>query len=55
MARDKEQQREYNRLYYIKNKEKYTLKGKNVRGLHILENLQYLTKSENRKKSNKIA
>lgn len=29
------------------------LQGKNVSGLHILENLQYLTKSENRKKWNK--
>lgn len=29
------------------------LKGKNVRGLHILENLQYLPASENIKKGNK--
>lgn len=29
------------------------LNGKNVRGLHILENLQYLTISENRTKGNK--
>jgi len=28
------------------------LKGKNVSGLHILENLQYLPASLNRKKSN---
>jgi hypothetical protein len=30
------------------------LKGKNVRGLHILENLQYLLKTENRSKGNRI-
>lgn len=30
------------------------LNGKNVSGFHILENLQYLTKEENRKKSNKF-
>lgn len=30
------------------------LQGKEVRGLHILNNLQYLTISENRKKSNKF-
>jgi hypothetical protein len=29
------------------------LQGKNVRGLHVLENLQYLTKSENSRKRNK--
>jgi len=31
------------------------LKGKNVRGLHLLHNLQYLTISENRSKGNKHA
>lgn len=30
------------------------LKGKRVRGFHILENLQYLPASENRRKSNKV-
>jgi 5-methylcytosine-specific restriction endonuclease McrA len=30
------------------------LQGKNVSGLHILENLQYLTPEANRKKSNKL-
>jgi hypothetical protein len=30
------------------------LKGKNVSGLHVHGNLQYLTKEENRKKSNKV-
>jgi hypothetical protein len=30
------------------------LQGKNVRGLHVLENLQYLPIFENRKKSNKF-
>jgi len=31
----------------------YALKGKNFSGLHIPENLQYLTPSENRSKGNK--
>lgn len=30
------------------------LQGKNVRGLHVLENLQYLTKSENSRKGNRV-
>lgn len=30
------------------------LKGKNVSGLHVLNNLQYLTKSENCRKRNKV-
>jgi 5-methylcytosine-specific restriction endonuclease McrA len=30
------------------------LNGKHVSGLHVLENLQYLTRSENAKKSNKV-
>lgn len=29
-------------------------KGKNVSGLHVLNNLQYLTPSENRRKGNRI-
>ena len=49
------------RLFYVKCPEGFDvdhivpLQGRNVSGLHVLSNLQYLTKEENGRKANKFS